>query len=662
MNPATRRIEPAEKRQSSVPARASAPAQMPVSKIRQTDVGQVAGNMAMQRRMRTGAIQAKLNVSYPGDPYEREADRVAEAVINAQGPAAVQTASGLGRVEPGRLQHKCDCEEQPSQDGACGPCRAKQLNIQRRPAGGSKGEAVGKGETGVHEVLRTGGRPLDAAARAFFEPRFGRELGSVRVHSDASASASAKSINALAYTVGRDIIFAPGQYDAGSKAGRRLLAHELAHVIQQDFGSGLTGAVVQRQPDPAVPPEPAPTPEAPTDTSVPIPLPPEHDERVARLEEMVKDIELGTQAREELQAQVRNVVVGPATEEEQAERDATRAALKSREESLVAMYEDRITLIDESLAALQQLMPGVTPSPPDMPAASGVPAPDASVQSEFYRLTQEKAKDESRLKLLKRCVARKRIREIDATLAALPVGPSLEAIELEAEKKEQLEYLKSSTAGISCVKPSNQTHHPSKVSDAAFKKMKGGEGFVSIPYVALEGEAKGSGGCTIGYGHVINEKNDGRTCVHAQGPPPPKRRLDPGEKVELGPHLFQVGRMILRKCICTPDWRMSETEARVRADKDMSGAITYIKENVLVDLDEGQFDALVDIKLAVGSIPKSLLDVIHSKICVDDEAVRQEYMKTALYTKDNKAAGPVHAPRRKERVWAPKKDDDPTCV
>lgn len=83
---------------------------------------------------------------------------------------------------------------------------------------------------------------------------------------------------------------------------------------------------------------------------------------------------------------------------------------------------------------------------------------------------------------------------------------------------------------------------------------------------------------------------------------------------------------------------------------------------MLVDLDQGPFDALVDLSLHVGSIPKSLLDVIHSKMCADDEAVRQEYMKTALYIKDNPARGPVFQKRRKERVWAPKSDEDPTCL
>lgn len=85
----------------------------------------------------------------------------------------------------------------------------------------------------VHEVLRAPGAPLDAASRAQFEPRFGRDFGSVRIHTGERAAASARAVQATAYTVGRDIVFARGAYAPGTPAGLRLLAHELAHVVQQ---------------------------------------------------------------------------------------------------------------------------------------------------------------------------------------------------------------------------------------------------------------------------------------------------------------------------------------------------------------------------------------------------------------------------------------------
>jgi hypothetical protein len=85
----------------------------------------------------------------------------------------------------------------------------------------------------VHDVLRLPGRPLEAATRTFMEPRFGCDFGRVRIHADARAAESARAVNALAYTVGRDVVFGSGQYAPQTGAGRRLLAHELAHVVQQ---------------------------------------------------------------------------------------------------------------------------------------------------------------------------------------------------------------------------------------------------------------------------------------------------------------------------------------------------------------------------------------------------------------------------------------------
>jgi hypothetical protein len=81
--------------------------------------------------------------------------------------------------------------------------------------------------------LRSPGQPLDTATRQFFEPRFGRDFSQVRVHTNARAAESARAVNALAYTVGRDIVFGAGQFVSRSSADRRLLAHELTHVIQQ---------------------------------------------------------------------------------------------------------------------------------------------------------------------------------------------------------------------------------------------------------------------------------------------------------------------------------------------------------------------------------------------------------------------------------------------
>jgi hypothetical protein len=95
----------------------------------------------------------------------------------------------------------------------------------------------------VHEVLRSPGQPLDAARRAFMEPRFGYNFSNVRVHTDAKAAESARAVNALAYTVGKDVVFEREKYTP-TRTGQQLLAHELTHVVQQEktgqtFGSSL---------------------------------------------------------------------------------------------------------------------------------------------------------------------------------------------------------------------------------------------------------------------------------------------------------------------------------------------------------------------------------------------------------------------------------------
>ena len=114
--------------------------------------------------------------------------------------------------------------------------------LQRR-AGGS---APGTRDTQsiIHAVVNSDGLPLESASRRFFEPRFGHDFSRVRVHSGSTAAVSARALNALAYTVGRDIVFAPGRYAPHTFAGQHLLAHELTHVIQQSHS--LSASLVQR--------------------------------------------------------------------------------------------------------------------------------------------------------------------------------------------------------------------------------------------------------------------------------------------------------------------------------------------------------------------------------------------------------------------------------
>lgn len=179
---------------------------------------QQVGNQSVQSLFRSGAIRAKLAISSPDDPEEREADHLAQSIMRS--PAGFPARS------------HCSCADS---EEMCEECKQKQggISMQRSAAGPA---APAQATRLVHEVLRSSGWPLDHATRAFFEPRFGHDFSKVRVHTGTAAAQSAQSINAQAYTVGTDIVFGAGQYSPDSTTGRTLLAHELTHVLQTENG------------------------------------------------------------------------------------------------------------------------------------------------------------------------------------------------------------------------------------------------------------------------------------------------------------------------------------------------------------------------------------------------------------------------------------------
>lgn len=128
------------------------------------------------------------------------------------------------------LQRSCACGGTPGASGECAECHKKRLGVQRKAAGVG---GAGIAPPIVHEVLRSSGQPLDKRVRGLLEPRFGHDFSQVRVHTDSQAAESAGAVGAAAYTVGQNVVFGAGQYDPKSSAGRRLLAHELVHVVQQ---------------------------------------------------------------------------------------------------------------------------------------------------------------------------------------------------------------------------------------------------------------------------------------------------------------------------------------------------------------------------------------------------------------------------------------------
>ena len=141
-------------------------------------------------------------------------------------PAAAPALS-TSPVPSGVLRRKCACGGAGGTGGECSECKKKKL--QRKAAGGAPGVAPPI----VHQVLNSPGHPLDASSRSYFEPRFGHDFSKVRIHTGGRADESARSVNALAYTVGPRIVFGAGQYKPGAPSGQRLLAHELTHVVQQ---------------------------------------------------------------------------------------------------------------------------------------------------------------------------------------------------------------------------------------------------------------------------------------------------------------------------------------------------------------------------------------------------------------------------------------------
>jgi hypothetical protein len=183
------------------------------------------GNQALQRVIDSPYIQAKLQISTPGDPFEQQADHVAEQVM---------------RMPESKIQRACACGD------TCSKCEAGQKHqlLQTKRVGASESGPITAPPI-VHQGLASPGQPLDVATRAFFEPRFGQDFSRVRVHSDATAEQSARAVSANAFTVGQNIVFGPSRFAPNTDEGRRLLAHELTHVVQQS-GVPSQANMVQR--------------------------------------------------------------------------------------------------------------------------------------------------------------------------------------------------------------------------------------------------------------------------------------------------------------------------------------------------------------------------------------------------------------------------------
>ena len=185
------------------------------------------GNQAVGRLLKSGALQAKLRIGQPGDIYEQEADRMAERVMRMpEMPFSKGTISNHDDGTP--IRRKCPgCNKEikiRKED--------EKEKLQKTEVSGSTPEVSSELESSISAV-RSGGQPLPEFVRAFFELRFGTDFDQVRVHSDVKAAEVARVVDARAFTMGRNVVFGEGEYTPETISGRRLLAHELTHTIQQ---------------------------------------------------------------------------------------------------------------------------------------------------------------------------------------------------------------------------------------------------------------------------------------------------------------------------------------------------------------------------------------------------------------------------------------------
>ncbi len=203
------------------------------------------------------------------------------------------------------------------------------LGLQRAAGNGAVSALLEEERSPVHDVIGSGGRPLEPDVRADMEGRLGHDFSDVRVHDDAAAAASASAVNAHAYTVGSNVVFQRERYDPSSQEGRTTLAHELTHVVQQRSGpvEGTTAPGGIKVSDPSdrfereaaanaerVMAAPAPVPTAAAGSAAPA------VQRHAAEEEPVQGLFVQREGAEEEEEQVQGLFVQREGEEEEEEK------------------------------------------------------------------------------------------------------------------------------------------------------------------------------------------------------------------------------------------------------------------------------------------------------------------------------------------------------
>jgi hypothetical protein len=185
-------------------------------------------------------VQPKLEINQPGDRYEQEADAMADNVMRL--PAANTQVKPVTGLIAKSVQRKCiECEEE------------EKKKLMRKTEGPGYGIQASPSLVSSLNASSVGGSPLPVATRGFMENAFSADFSRVRVHSDSKASEMSRDINARAFTTGSDIYFKGGEYNPDSSEGRHLLAHELAHVVQQGELSAIKCKIQRRESSPKKP-------------------------------------------------------------------------------------------------------------------------------------------------------------------------------------------------------------------------------------------------------------------------------------------------------------------------------------------------------------------------------------------------------------------------
>lgn len=185
--------------------------------------------------------QPKLKIHSPGDRYEQEADRIAQQVVQGSTPVVQRKCAKCGKVDES-IQHQSLLSTSNSLQRKCATCSKEEETIQTKKDI-EKGISTASGLTDELELKanQNSGHSIDKSTLSFMESRFGTNFSSVRIHEDHNAVVLNRKLQSKAFTTGSNIYFNKGQYLPSTLEGKRLLAHELTHVIQQ----GSVGPSIQ---------------------------------------------------------------------------------------------------------------------------------------------------------------------------------------------------------------------------------------------------------------------------------------------------------------------------------------------------------------------------------------------------------------------------------